>query len=177
MDQLADRYGTALFELAMEENKLDEWQKDGKLIQTTLTPDMNGFFLSEQITKDEKKDVLVRAFKDAVNPKLLDFMCLLVDNQRFTYVNSILISFNSLCNQSKNIKEGLVYSARPLSESQIKEIEDVMSLKMNSKCELINRIDPRLLSGFKVVIDNEVIDTSMKNKIQNMKTELLKGTR
>lgn len=177
MDQLAERYGIALFELAMEENQVNEWQKQAKVIQVTLTPDMNKFFVAEQITKEEKKEVLIKAFKDVLSPRMLDFLCLLVDHHRFTQLHSILTSFNSSCNQSKNIKEGFVYSARPLTENQIHEIEEVMSKKTSFQCELINRIDARLISGFKVVIDNEVVDTSMKNRIMNMKRELLKGAR
>ncbi|MEG0077148.1 ATP synthase F1 subunit delta [Anaerorhabdus sp.] len=177
MDQLAERYGIALFELAKEENQIDEWQKQGKIIQTVLTPEMNKFFVAEQITKEEKKEVLIQAFKNVLSPRMLDFVCLLIDHHRFTHIQSILMGFNSACNQSKNIKEGFVYSARPLTENQIHEIEDAMAKKINFKCELINRIDARLLSGFRVVIDNEVVDTSMKNKIMNMKRELLQGAR
>lgn len=177
MDQLAERYGTALFELAMEENQVNEWQKQAKVIQVVLTDDMNKFFVAEQITKDEKKKVLIDAFKDTISPRMLDFICLLIDHHRFTHIHAILTGFNTLCNQSKNVKEGIVYSARPLTENQIHEIEEAMSKKISFNCELINRIDPRLLSGFKVCIDNEVVDTSMKNKIVNMKRELLKGAR
>lgn len=177
MNQLAERYGTALFELAMENNKIDEWQKQGKLIQSSLTEEMDKFFNSYQISNEEKKNVLLKAFSTHLDSTMLDFLCLLIDTHRFMGVSLILSSFNTMCNEAKKIKEGLVYSARPLTLEQVHQIEEAMENRIHSKCELTNRIDERLISGFRVVIDNEVVDSSMKNRIASMKSELIKGTR
>lgn len=177
MNQLAERYGTALFELAMENNKVDEWQSQGKLIQSSLTKEMDKFFNSYQIKNEEKKAVLSKAFATQIDSMMMDFLCLLIDTHRFMSVSLILTSFNSLCNESKKVKEGLVYSARPLTQTQVHEIEEAMEKRIQSKCELENKIDEGLISGFKVIIDNEVYDTSMKNRIASMKSELIKGTR
>lgn len=177
MSQLAERYAAALFELASETNKVIDWQKQAKVIQQSLTQDMNKFFASCQISKEEKKDVLKKAYAGSIDEMMLDFLYLLIDKSRFNNVNTILISFNTLCNDLRNIKEGIVYSANPLSENQMSEIEKAMSIKIDADCELINKIDPRLISGFKVEIDNVVVDTSMKNRLLSMKYELLREMR
>lgn len=177
MNLLAERYGTALFELASENSKIDEWQKQGKLIQASLTEDLYKFFNSNQITNEEKKNVLKTCFSSHIDSMMMDFLCLLVDKHRFNGVALILTCFNTLCNESKNIKEGLVYSARPLTSEQIQQIEDGLKLRLKANCELVNKIDERLISGFRVVIDNEVVDASMKNSLEMLKNELIKGTR
>jgi len=52
-----------------------------------------------------------------------------------------------------------------------------MAKRQEQNLELTNRVDPRLISGIKVVIGNEVIDGSMKSKIESLKSELLKESR
>lgn len=177
MSQLAERYAAALFELASETNKIVEWQIQAKVIQQSLTQDMNKFFASCQISKDDKKNVLKKAYTEVLDAMMLDFLYLLIDKSRFNNVNAILLGFNTLCNNSRNVKEGIIYSARPLNKEQISKIENAMSNKINADCELINKVDPRLISGFKVEIDNVVIDSSMKNRLLSMKHELLRETR
>ncbi|MFR5600164.1 MAG: F0F1 ATP synthase subunit delta, partial [Holdemania filiformis] len=59
----------------------------------------------------------------------------------------------------------------------VARIEQAMAKRQGQNLELTNRVDPRLISGIKVVIGNEVIDGSMKSKIESLKSELLKESR
>ncbi len=177
MSQLAERYAVALFELAEENDKVISWQEQTKLIRQSLTRDMDSFFSSYVISSEEKKEVLTQAFSTRVDSMVMNFLYLLIDKGRFSCVVDILISFNTLCNNKRKIKEGILYTARLFSKEQISEIEKVVSKKMGAQCELMNKIDQRLISGFKVMIENEVIDSSMKSNIESLKRELLKETR
>lgn len=177
MSQLAERYSTALFELAEETNNIKKWQSEAKLVRKSLDEDMNKFFLSRQITNNQKKEVLNKAFSSYIDPMLMNFINLLVDKSRVNYLANILGIFNTTCNSYFGIKEGVVFSARNLSDNQINDIEKAMSQKMNCNVELINKIDVTLISGIKIEIDNEVIDSSMKNSLDNLKMTLLKERR
>lgn len=177
MSQLTERYAVALFELAQENDCVISWQSQAKLVINSIPEDSERFFQSILVSRDEKKEVLQKGFSKSVDDLLMNFLCLLVDKGRFHYVKGILNNFNSLCNQSRNIEEGILYTARPYEASQIEEIEKALSQQRGKVCELKNKIDQRLISGFKIMIENEVIDSSMQNSIHSLKRELLKETR
>jgi len=72
------------------------------------------------------------------------------------------------------ITSGVVYSVYLLSEALLKELESALSEKYECVIELENRIDPSLIHGIKVEIDNFVLDDSTKAKLASLKEQLLK---
>ena len=108
---------------------------------------------------------------------LVHFLDLLIDKKRTKHTVEILRQFISLENAERGVAEGVVYSARKLAKEDVARIEQAMAKRQEQNLELTNRVDPRLISGIKVVIGNEVIDGSMKSKIESLKSELLKESR
>ena len=78
-----------------------------------------------------------------------------------------------MCNQYLGIKEGILETARPFTAENVKAIEEALS-KEGQKVELKTRINESLISGFKVIFDDRVIDSSMRNKINKMNEMLLR---
>ncbi len=179
MSQLTERYATALFELALQENALPLYQCQIKELIGIFTENnsIQSFFAAVQISTDEKKELLTKAFKGKIEPMIFNFLNLLVDKKRISHVVEIMKEFNTLCNRELNIREGIVYSARPLTQDQIGQLEQTLCENKNQKIELQNLIDERLISGIKVAMENQVIDLSMKNRIESLKNELLKESR
>lgn len=179
MSQLTERYATALFELVLQEKAVPLYQAQSKVIVEvfSVNASLRSFFDAVQITAEEKKELLAKAFKGKIEPLLFNFLNLLVDKKRINHAVEILKEFNTMCNRELNIQEGYVYSARALSAEQIKQLEEGLSQKNNRNVELHNLIDERLISGIKIVIDNQIVDLSMKNRIESLKNELLKESR
>ena len=86
----------------------------------------------------------------------------------------IFDGFNSLVNEYRGVKEGLVYSAMPLSEKEIDHISKSISEVEKMPIELKNKVDPTLIGGIKVVINDHVYDGSIKHQIEDMRLSLLK---
>jgi F-type H+-transporting ATPase subunit delta len=101
----------------------------------------------------------------------------LIDKRRINQFSEIAKEFHALCNQNKGVKEGVVYSTRLLDSDEIKRIEESVSQKMNLNVELTNKLDPQLLSGVRVIVNDVVMDGSLKNKIESLRHVLLKGSR
>lgn len=179
VSQVAERYGQALFELALEMNSLEAWQNQAKGIIEVFkaNPELADFFNAVKISSSEKKNLLIRVFENQIDKPMLHFLCLLLDKKRINGTKEILQKFILLGNEERNILNGTVFSARTLSKEEIMRIEEAMTIRMNQKTELINRIDSSLISGVRVVIGNEVIDGSMKSRIETLKNELLKESR
>lgn len=178
MNQLAKRYATALYDLAIEENKIELWQKQMKVITSVFNENeaFLSIFAQYQITYEEKKEMLKNTL-GSMDHSLLNFLYLLVDCKRMNQIINIAESFQILCNQSKNVCVGVLFSARPLNQEQIRQIEEVMSKEKGQTIELINQIDSSLISGIKVKIEDEVWDASLKNRIHSLKNELMKESR
>ena len=179
VSQVAERYGQALFELALEMDSLEAWQNQAKGIIEVFkaNPELSDFFNAVKISSSEKKNLLIRVFENQIDKTMLHFLCLLLDKKIINGTKEILGKFILLGNEERGILNGTVLSARSLSKEEIERIEEAMTVRMNQKTELVNRIDSSLISGVRVVIGNEVIDGSMKSRIETLKNELLKESR
>ena len=179
MEKVASRYAQALFEFACESNKVDLWQQQMRLVQQVFQqdPQIGDFFSHIRIEANQKKVVFKEIFSSRIDRDVVNFFCLLIDKRRVSQFIEIAKEFHVLCNQSNGIKEGVVYSTRLLDSNEIKGIEESISQKMKLNVELTNKLDPQLLSGVRVVVDDIVMDGSLKNKIDNLRHELLKGSR
>lgn len=177
--QVAERYGQALFELAKESGELVRWGQQARGLAAVVeeNPQLLDFFNAVKISAEEKKQMVNTLFAGQVDSMLVHFLDLLIDKKRTKHTVEILRQFISLENAERGVAEGVVYSARKLAKEDVARIEQAMAKRQGQNLELTNRVDPRLISGIKVVIGNEVIDGSMKSKIESLKSELLKESR
>lgn len=175
MTELALRYGTALYSLAFDLNKVEYWQKEIKELIKLLKENpqfldvLNSDFLSVSKRKDILKETIV--FDDN---EINNFLNIIIDNNRVSNLLEILEGFNSLCNQHLGIIEGIVYSVEPLDDSQLNSLMDVVSKKENIKVELKNMIDKSLIGGLKILINDHVYDGSIKSHLNKIKNTLIK---
>lgn len=179
MNQLDQRYATALFELAQETNNVDSWQIQMKAVKTVFNQNKEYivFFSHYRISVSEKKEVLKNVFRNKVDKDVLNFLLLLVDKKRINHILGIATSFHSICNTSKNIKEGIVYSMQELDDQTKTNIEHAVSANLGGQIELVNKLDRSLITGVKVVIGDQVIDGSLRHRMNALKSELLKESR
>ena len=179
MEKVASRYAQALFELACESERIDQWQQQMHLIHQIFQqdPQIGDFFSHIRVEAKQKKELFKSIFSDKIDVSLVNFFCLLIDKRRVSQFKEIAKEFHVMCNLSKGIKEGIVYSMRPLDQQEIRRIEHSVSEKMKLNVELTNKLDPHLLSGVRVIVDDIVMDGSLRSKIDSLRHELLKGSR
>ena len=177
--QVAERYGQALFELAKETGNLVHWGQQARYLAAVVeeNPQLLDFFNAVKISAEEKKQMVNTLFSGQIDPLLVHFLDLLIDEKRTKNTVEILRQFISLENAERGVAEGYVYSARKLAKEDMIRIAEALTQSHGQSLELTNRVDPRLISGFKVVIGNKVIDGSMKSRIESLKSELLKESR
>jgi len=168
-------YASAIFSIAKDNNKINEYRKDIELIYNSLfvLNDSRNYFLSEKVSKKEKKEFILNTFKDKVDNSVLDFMCLLIDKRIIVYLNEISNEYNILANNELDIKEGIIESPRSLKQEDIDLLEETISKKKNKAIKLKPRINKKLISGFKIIFDDEIIDGSMLYKINSLNNMLL----
>lgn len=175
MSELALRYGTALYSLALDLNKVEYWQKEIKELIKLLkeNPEFLNVLSSDFLSVSKRKEILKETIvfdDDEIN----NFLNIIIDNNRVSNLLEILEGFNSLCNQHLGIVEGVVYSVEPLDETQLNSLIDVISKKENVKVELKNMIDKSLIGGLKILINDHVYDGSIKSHLNKIKNTLTK---
>lgn len=174
-NEVASRYGLALYQLAKEKNLINSYQEEVKGLISVLKENADFIVIlsSSFLSKEEREEILEKTLK-GVSIDIISLLKIVIENHRTSMMLEVLESFNSYCNEHNGVIEGYLYSSMRLDESRIKQIEDKISKKENQKVALKNIVDPTLLGGVKVVIHDRVYDGSLKYYLENMKKDLLK---
>ena len=173
MLEIAQNYASALLSIAIDENRVIDYQKEVKELSKIIkdNPDflllLDSRFLTVSERKEKVSEILVNFSTDIIN-----FIKIIVEHNRVNYLEDILQAFNTLCNENRDIVEGLIYTAFPLEEKTLLKIKKKISQIENREVDLITRIDPSLIGGVKVVINSHVYDGSIKNQIEKMQIDL-----
>lgn len=174
MEEVASRYGLALFSLASDLKKIDDYQSEMKEWEKIFKE--NSEFLNVLSSSFLSISERQKIFKDTckgMEDNILSFFLIIIENNRVGQLLDIIAAFNSYCNNSKGIKEGIVYSIEPLKEDQLLRIQKKISEIEKMEVYLRNSIDKSLIGGIKVVIGDRIYDDSIKHHISELKTKLL----
>ena len=175
MESVASRYGLALYSLAMDKNKILDWQKEVKELTSILKENTDFIMVlgSSFISLDERLEMVDKSFV-GVDEEIIALIKVVMENNRMHMILDIFESFNSYCNEYRGVSEGLVYSTLKLDQKVINQIEEKISEIEHHKVELKNVIDPTLIGGVRVVIRDRIYDGSIKHHLEMMKKDLLK---
>ena len=175
MEKVSSHYGLALYSLAVDLDKVSEYQLEVKEL-SRIFKENEGFImvLGSSFLPIEERQEILRKTLVGVSDNVMAFILVIMDNNRINEILDIFDSFNSYCNEYRGVSEGLIYSAFKLDQKVIDQIQTKMEKIEHNKVELKNIIDPTLIGGVKIVIHDHVYDGSIKHHIENMKTDLLK---
>lgn len=175
MKEITSRYAEALYSLKKDENSLESSQKEIKELIKVLkeNPDFLVVLNSSYKEFEEKEQIIDKVFI-GVDEEIKTLIKIVVKNHRGQYLTEIFENYNSLVNEYRGVIEGLVYSTKPLSESQLAKLNSAIGKIETRPVELKNIIDPSLIGGVKVVINDHIYDGSIKRHINDMKIALLK---
>ena len=175
MESVASRYGLALYSLAMDKNKILDWQKEVKELTSVLKENTDFIMVlgSSFISLKERLEMVDKSFV-GVDEEIIALIKVVMENNRMHMILDIFESFNSYCNEYRGVCEGLVYSTLKLDQKVINQIEEKISKIEHHKVELKNVIDPTLIGGVRVVIHDRIYDGSIKHHLEMMKKDLLK---
>lgn len=174
---VAVNYSEALFELAKEEKKLDQFKNDLSAMDDVLcsSEELKQVLKHPKVEKKDKKHILEQIFKD-VDPYVINFAKLLIDKNRFAHFHEICKCYYNSYNEYNNIEVAYVQSATKLSDEQIKAIKDMLEKKTNKAIEIKTKINEDLLAGVRIKIKDEILDNSAAARLERMKENVVKTT-
>lgn len=168
-------YGSALFSLAEEEGKVESYLSSLNEIEDFLqnNAETAEFLQSYAIEEEDKRSIIKKLAEPYRLRHLEGFLCLLSAHHLFIKLSDVVAAYRNLANEYLGIKEGIVYSAAPLSKEDIARISALLEKDLDSKVSLVNRIETSLLGGIRIYIDQKVYDASVKGKLERMRKQLL----
>jgi F-type H+-transporting ATPase subunit delta len=168
------RYSRALFQSALEKKIIDKVNQDMIFIsEICKTPEAKEFLTSPIIIPSKKTAILHKMLEGNIEPISLSLVDLTVKNGRERYLPSIARVFIHETMKYKGITESVLTTAVKVNTKVKKQITELISEVFSTKVELEEIIDPEIIGGFILRIDDNYIDASIKNRLRKIKKELL----
>ncbi|MGE7695861.1 F0F1 ATP synthase subunit delta [Lysinibacillus sp. NPDC094177] len=172
---VAKRYAQALFELAQQKNILAEVGADLNELTKVVneSPDFLTLLNAPKFSIERKKQMIAEIFAGAT-PEVLHTVQLLVEKKRVNEVKLIATAYAELAAQAQGIADATVFSTRAISAEENANISAAFAkLVGKQSLNITNEIDPSLLGGIRVQIGNHIYDSSVANKLERLKRELI----
>jgi F-type H+-transporting ATPase subunit delta len=168
---LAGRYAIALFDLAREEKQLAAVGNSLGAIRAALTEseDFGRLIASPLVSRDEAaKAVAAGAEAMALDPLTSNFLGVLAQNRRLSQLPAIIRAFNLLWAQHRGETTAEVTTAHALDDDQVAALKANLSNRVGGKVAVDLNVDPAILGGLVVKIGSQMIDGSIRTKLNNL---------
>lgn len=168
---LAERYGTALFELADERKELDGVAGDLQGLRALLreSADLRRLIRSPVLTREAQgKAVAAVAREGRLSPLTGNFLGLLAQNRRLFALPDMIESFLNRLAERRGEVTARVTSAQELSAAQREAINEQLRKAVGSKVAVDIEIDPGLLGGLVVRLGSRMVDASLRSKLHRL---------
>ena len=174
----AERYSLALYELASENNALKQVEDQSSSILNLISSSKDFSNLIKDPTNNQEN--LLKVINNiSDNNKfenlLKNFLSFLVTKRRFFYIERILKSFIEICSKKRGELKAELKSAKELSSDEISKITDELTQNFSSKIKLNYKHDKSLIGGLIVQVGSTMVDTSIKNKLQQIENKMIEA--
>jgi F-type H+-transporting ATPase subunit delta len=172
--KISVRYARALFQSALEKKILDNVYQDMIFISEICKIAETKEFLNSPIIVPSKKEAIFhKMLGDNVEKITLSIIDLIVKNGRESFIPAITRVFIHETKKFKGITESVLTTAVKVDDNVKKQITDLISNVFKTKVELKENIDPEIIGGFILQVDDNYIDASIRNKLRKIKKELI----
>jgi ATP synthase F1 delta subunit len=170
MEEIAQVYARALFEVAKEQGKLDVVREQLGQFADALDAnrDLAVFFFSPYFSTEEKKDGLHGALEDA-DPAIVNFLETLLERHRMPVIFRIRAAFQRMWDEENKLLPVSVTSAVALDEATVKSIGERIGEQTGQHVELTSTVDPEILGGIVLRVGNSILDASIKHRLDQLR--------
>jgi F-type H+-transporting ATPase subunit delta len=173
MEEIAEVYARALFQVAEEHDLLDEIHDELGQFADALNDnrELAVFFFSPYFSTDEKKEALQRII-DGGDPQFMNFLEALVERHRMPAIFRIRARYEQMWDEVKKLLPVEVTSAVELDDSVVKSIGERIGEQTGNEIELTTVVDPDVLGGIVLRVGNFVLDASIRNSLEQLRKQV-----
>lgn len=173
---VARPYAEALFRVAQagkESFSLAAWSDlVAELAQIGGHPEVQAFARNPKTSASDVSAAITALVKSPLNTEAKNFLAMLVHNGRISLLPEIGAQFQALKNATEGAADAEITSAFELSVAQVAELVATLEKKFSRKLNPVVTVDPALIGGVRVVVGDEVLDTSVRAKLAQMRVAL-----
>jgi F-type H+-transporting ATPase subunit delta len=176
MEEIADVYARALFEVAKDGGVLDRVHEELDEFADALETDRNlqVFLFSPYFSSEEKKDGVTRIVTDG-DERFVNFLELLAERHRMPALFRIRRAFDSMWAEENRLLPVTVTSAVELDEGLVNDIGKRIEEQTGRQVELSSNVDPDVLGGLQVRVGNMVLDATVRNRLEQLRKQVAKA--
>ncbi|HET6866038.1 MAG TPA: ATP synthase F1 subunit delta [Solirubrobacteraceae bacterium] len=176
MEEIAQVWARALFEVAKEHDLLDQVRDElGEFVDAlNESRDLMVFFFSPYFSTQEKKDGLKRAVTGA-EPVFTNFLEALIERHRMPALFRIKARYEILWEDERDLLPVEVTSAVELDKSTVSSIGDRIGEQTKRTVELSSKVDPDILGGIVLRVGNVILDASIRNRLEQLRKQVARA--
>ena len=170
----SDLYGQSLYDLASSENLADDILCQMQTVRQLFTenPDYVRLLTEPSIPKKQRLALLVEAFGSDMQPYLLNFLKILVENGMVRDFGGCCRRYTALYNADRGIAQAEVTSAVPLSGQQLERLRAKLEEISGKKIQLQPKVDPSVLGGLRVSLEGKLLDGTVKGRLDDLRRKV-----
>ena len=176
MEEIAQVYARALFEVAKEHGILDEVRDDLTQFAQALsdTRELAVFFFSPYFSTQEKKDGLKRVVTGA-EPAFMNFLEALIERHRMPAIFRIRDDYQEMWEDERHLLTVEVTSAIELDKATVSSIGDRIGEQTKRTVELSSKVDPNILGGIVLRVGNVILDASIRARLEQLRKQVARA--
>jgi F-type H+-transporting ATPase subunit delta len=171
---LAERYAKALFATALHKDLAGEVQDNienfSRLLE--INKELKKFMSSPQVRNEDKQEFLEKNLGDILSPTFIGFLKLLLDKNRFEFLQEISIAYTDLHEKHLGILRVSAVTAVPLDSALEKKVIEKLERETKKKIKLSKSVDPDIIGGMIIIMENQIIDGSIRFQLDKLRTNL-----
>lgn len=169
---LARPYAEALFQVAVKGDLKQISDQVEALATVTSDAYLRQFADNPKATPEQVMDVIASVLKTPLGDTAKNLLSTVIANGRFTVLPEIAAQFHVLVNERSGVSDAQVMSAFEIAPEQMAALASTLEKRFGRKLNPVVQIDPELIGGIRVVVGDEVLDTSVKARLEQMKVAL-----
>ena len=169
---LARPYAEALFKAVPSGDALSAATQLAELAQVADDEHLKVFADSPKANVDQVFEVITSATRTALDTRVKNLLRVVIENGRLAALPEIASQFTVLVNRQSGSSDAVVHSAFPIADDELASVVVTLEKRFGRKLKARVVIDPELIGGIRVVVGDEVLDTSVKARLEQMKVAL-----
>jgi F-type H+-transporting ATPase subunit delta len=168
---IARPYAEALFKSSQQDlNGTSQWLD--ALGAVAGNPQLQQYAANPKASNAQVYDVVTGVLREPLPPLGQNFLRTVIENDRLAALPEVAAQFRAMKNAQSGASDAVVYSAFPIAADQLAAVAETLQRRFGRKLNLTVQEDPSLIGGIRVVVGDEVLDTSVKARLEQMKTAL-----
>ncbi len=167
------RYAHAVFDLAKDQDKLEQWSNDLEVLAYTFKQgEVQNFLENPRSSRESKINFIKNTLSSRIGPEALNLAQLLVQRERQGYTDTIFFEFTRLWNRLRGIALAEVTTAMEVDAAEQEKIRENLVRLVGQQVTIEMKVDPTIIGGMVALVGDTLIDGSVRTRLQNLRKQL-----